>query len=122
MSWPVNHSPLDTMYSGDRLETTEENSSNFSSMGYFSPSSSLMSTKRCSMVFRSDVQSTWYSMWAFTRRSRSVSLLSPLKRLPAADTTMNLRSGSAFTMDLTFLNWLASATLEPPNLDTLIMC
>ena len=44
MSWPVNHSPRETMYSGDSDLMTAENSSNFRAIGYLRPSSSAMST------------------------------------------------------------------------------
>ena len=49
-------------------------------------------------------------------------LLSPEKRLPEAETTTNLRSGSDSTIALTFLNCSAEATDEPPNFAILIMC
>ena len=55
----VNHSPRLTIYSGERLLMTEENSSNFSEMGYLTPSSSAISTKRVSMSLSSCEQSTW---------------------------------------------------------------
>ena len=87
MSWAVNHSPRLTMYSGERLSMTEENSSNFSAMGYLRPSSSAISTKRSSIWERRGRASTWYWMWALASRSRSVTLLSSFSRLPAAETT-----------------------------------
>ena len=121
MRWAVNHSPRATMYSGECFLMFLANSSNFSRTGHLRPSSSAMSTKRCSMSARSDVQSTWYWMCAFTSSSRSVILLSAEKRLPAADTTTKRRSGSASTMALTLRNCSADATDEPPNFAILIM-
>ena len=109
------------MYSGERLATSAENSSNFSEMGYLRPSSPASATKRPSMSLSRELQSTWYWMCAFTSSSRSVSLLSVGKRLPEADTTTNLRSGSDLTMSLTLRNCPASATDEPPNFATLII-
>jgi hypothetical protein len=121
MMLAVNHSPRETTYSGECFLMLAAKVSNFSATGHLTPSSSAMSTKRCSMSARSEVQSTWYSMCAFTRSRRSVILLSPEKRLPTAETTTKRRSGSDSTMDFTLRNWSAAATLEPPNLQILIM-
>ena len=95
--------------------------SNFSATGHLRPSSSAMSWKRCWMSARSAVQSTWYCTWALTSRRRSVILLSPEKRLPAAETTTKRRSESDSTMSLTLRNCSAEATEEPPNFAILIM-
>ena len=48
-------------------------------------------------------------------------LLSPSKRLPAAETTTKRRSGSASTTALTLRNCSADATEDPPNLAIFIM-
>ena len=58
MRCAVNHSPRATMYSGECFLMFLANVSNFSCTGHLSPSSSAISTKRCSMSARSAVQST----------------------------------------------------------------
>ena len=52
--------------------------------------------------------------------SASVTFVSSGYRLPGADTTTNLLSGSSLTILRTYFNWEADARELPPNLITFI--
>src|SRR5690606_27903738 len=71
------------------------------------------------MVPKGPEKSVPISAISWHRYSKSVILGSFATRLPGAEGTTMRRRGSLRTMDSTFRSWEASATLVPPNLQTM---
>ena len=80
-----------------------------------------MEAKRSAMAPRSLSVSKPSSDFSARAMSMSVTFVSPLPRLPGAETTTTRLSLSASMMSQTLVTWAASATDEPPNLHTFIV-